>query len=250
MSTGIRFPVDLNPPDRSGYGDAFEDTRSAFEPEIGHARRRNRYTVTPRVFNVCWTMSASEAKIFDTWCHDTLEGMSRKFDIQLQDGLDALAWFTCMWLEEPIFENIAGTTRIKITGTLRSITDSFSTRASGTDELHGAAKVGPAGGAADLLVTIGLATQTTFGPSTCAGWMGAVLLRGEASIFGVTAYGAPALALQLWGAATIGVGSAQAVPSATYTYREEIWFGARKWPEGYSQDEAFERMLFHAGVRR
>lgn len=142
MATGIRVPPNILPPDREGYSDTYESTRSNVPMEIGPARVRNRMRAAPRIFNIKWTLSQEVYSIFDIWWQETILGGDLEFDIQLLDDTDTLVWFTVRWIEGTYKAEISEAGKWSVTGAIRTISDSFATRPAGTDELNGRSKPG------------------------------------------------------------------------------------------------------------
>ncbi len=142
MPTGIRFPIDLKDqgPERSGFSDTYEETRSRVEMEIGAARTRNLMRSTPRLFEVSFTFNYNEYNVFDNWWQNTILGGLHTFDIQLLDELDELVWFTVRWIGK-YKASIDPSNNWVVTGSLRSEDESFEDRPPGTDELRGKTKI-------------------------------------------------------------------------------------------------------------
>lgn len=140
MSTNIQYPVDLPLPLRDGYGDRFEDIRSKCDMEIGTARRRRRFSVAPRLFDVVFRFNQVKYAIFDDWWENTIGGGSLPFDVQLDDGAGGLVWYTCNFTDAYKF-NVVGQNakEWRISATLRSKLPSFTTRVAGNDNLRGIA---------------------------------------------------------------------------------------------------------------
>lgn len=199
MTTGIRFPVDLPPPLREGYGTEFEETRSRQEREIGAARQRRKTLTEPRLETVTWVFTQKQFNIFDNWWQFTIQCGVRLFDIQLTDDDGGLTWYTVRWIGE--YEAIINSERYewRVTGTLRSLEDPFTTRPSGTDELRGIAR-GMTNSSGYLIIDRALRGAATVEASatarfsqgsmraqalpevTAKAWLGPVILRGRASV--------------------------------------------------------------------
>lgn len=146
MATGICFPADLRVPDRDGFGDTFEEIRSAFVPEVGSTRRRNRMRTAPRVFDLQWVFTQDNYHIFDAWWQNTIKGGEQAFDIQLLDDDETIVWFTVHALGE-FKSEIVNELEWRVTLRVRALEENFGTmRPSGTDELGGRAVVGVAQG--------------------------------------------------------------------------------------------------------
>lgn len=140
MTTGIRFPVDLPLPSRD-YADEDEASRTAFEPEIGTARRRQKYRATPRLFEVSFDFTQAQYAIFDVWWQNTIRGGELPFDVLLLDADETPTWFTVHWVGEYEAE-VVGVMDWRVRGTLRAVEGTFgTTRPSGTDELRGIANL-------------------------------------------------------------------------------------------------------------
>ncbi len=142
MATGIRFPSDLRVPDRNGYTESFEDTRSAVEMEIGTVRRRNRFRRPPRLFDLQWTFTQSDFQVFDIWWQDTVAGGAKAFDIQLLDSDETVVWYTVSAREEYKAE-VVNEMEWRVTLQVKALDENFgTTRPAGTDELRGLAEAG------------------------------------------------------------------------------------------------------------
>lgn len=148
MPTGIRFPLGV--PEKTGFGDTYEETRSRLDMEIGPARVRNRMRLAPRTFTVQWSFGFDEYLIYERWWQNVIKGTSKKFDIQLLDDTESIVWFTCEWIK-PFVANLNASNVWVVTGTIRTISDSFETRPSGTDELAGTVSMGLTASAAMLI---------------------------------------------------------------------------------------------------
>lgn len=171
-NSGIRFPTSLRSPDREGYGDADEETRTAFQPSVGAVRRRHKYRTAPRVFDVRWTFTQTEYYTFDYWVQYTIDGGALPFDIQLLDDDQTLVWYTVTAVGEFRYEILEaeGELRYQVNWRLRAKSNYFGeSRPSGTDEL-----------------------------------------RGEGALPGVTTYGVLRVYTPLRGAADVGVSAAKA----------------------------------------
>lgn len=141
--TGIRFPATLLPPDRDGYGDTFEETRSKFQPEVGSSKIRRRMRVPPRWFNLVWTLSDEQYSIFDQWWQNDIAGGGKLFDIQLSDDYDALTWYTVYgpipYEAQRLEESACWIVRWRV----RALGDTFGTdRPPGTNDLESLTSVG------------------------------------------------------------------------------------------------------------
>lgn len=237
MSTGIRFPVDLPVPGRSGYGDTEEPTRSEFRPEVGMGRRRQKYRSTPRIFEVEWTFTQDQYTIFDTWWQETIQGGALPFDIQLLDDDETLSWFTVYWLEEYEAE-VVGVMDWRVRGRLRATEATFgTTRPSGTDELNGSASITVAG-TGDLLVSTSLRGAASI-DITGTGRLKPIDMRGETTLLLTSATGGRIKVGVFRGAATIGVDATGQIEIGTIGYFPELsrqWMGMAWAPGLYAQD--------------
>lgn len=142
VPTSIRFPPDLRLPDREGYGDADEETRTEFQPSTGAIRRRHKFRTAPRVFDVRWTFTQQEYYIFDFWVQNTIDGGALPFDIQLIDDDETIVWYTVTAVGEFKYQILEaeGELRYQVSWRLRARKASFGEiRAPGTDELRGTA---------------------------------------------------------------------------------------------------------------
>lgn len=142
MPTGIRFPVDLPLPLRDGYAVGFEETRSLLQPESGHGRVRRTTRTEPRLERLVWSFSQGDFHVFDQWWQYTIESGAREFDLLLTDSTYGTIWFTARWLGNYQAEMASENYRWRVSGTVRLLTEPFAERASGTDELIGAATLG------------------------------------------------------------------------------------------------------------
>lgn len=143
MSTLLRFPPELPPPLRDGYGIAPEDGRLAFEPEVGLPRRRRTAPTEPLRFELTWQFTQAQYTLFDLWWQDTIAGGTKLFDIQLLNDRDALVWYTCEWIGEYEAE-IVDVADWRVKATLRSKFAPFTTRDPQTNNIRGRAQVGTA----------------------------------------------------------------------------------------------------------
>lgn len=135
MPTEIRAPLTLPLPVGNSLRDSAEESRSEVQMEVGVSRRRNRYRVTPRVFELLWDVTLDQYQDFDNWYQYTIEGGSKPFDVQFVDELDVVAWRTVYAIGEYSAKLMDGYSW-QIRMTVRSITDPFYARSSGTDELR------------------------------------------------------------------------------------------------------------------
>lgn len=145
MSASIRFPASLRTPDRDGYGDTHEEARTVFQPDTGAPRRRNKYRLVPRIFDVKWTFTQAEYTVFDAWVQNTIDGGAREFDVQLLDDDESLVWYTVKALGSFSFniDEPDGELRYTVSWRFRALHESFgAVRLSRTDELAGRAYVG------------------------------------------------------------------------------------------------------------
>lgn len=142
MSAGIRFPSQLQYPERIGYSESFEDTRSLVEMEIGPARRRNKYRRPPRLFDLQWTFAQADFAVFDFWWQNTIGGGAWEFDIQLLDADQTIVWYTVTAVGEYKSE-VVNAMEWRVTLRVKALAASFGeVRESRTDELQGVCPVG------------------------------------------------------------------------------------------------------------
>jgi hypothetical protein len=142
-SVGIRFPAELRPPDRPGYGDSFSDIRSATEMEIGTIRRRNKMRVAPRTFTLQWTFTQAHYAIFDYWWQHTIQGGLKPFDIKLLDDDETLVWYGVTVVGGTFRAEIVHELEWRVSFRVKALAPHFGTnRLSGTDELNGRANIG------------------------------------------------------------------------------------------------------------
>lgn len=142
MASGIQFPKEIGPANREGYEDGYEESRSETPMDIGPPRRRNLYSVTPRLFQVSWDMKPFQYSIFEIWWQESIGAGVREFDIQLLDRNEQLRWFTCTFHEARFTASIVEGQKWTVTAKLRSIGASFAVRLPITDQLHGVARFG------------------------------------------------------------------------------------------------------------
>lgn len=135
MSTGIVFPLDLAP-DANGFADSYEDTSRRMQMEVGEDRVRRRMRRSARRFEIQYTFDQEEFATFKAWWLNDILGNARKFDVRILDRDETLMWFTCRWIGE--YKVKVGPDNLWIvSGTVRTVEDSFEVRVPGTDQLHG-----------------------------------------------------------------------------------------------------------------
>lgn len=135
--TAIRFPVNLPLPDPDNYGDSNEEIRSAFQPEIGAIRTRNKYRRAPRLFQVSFFLNQAKYEQLSSFYYRSIKQGELEFDIKLVDGDELeLSWFTVNWIGQFEAQALTGG-QWRVNAVFRSIKDKFDTRPSGTDELAG-----------------------------------------------------------------------------------------------------------------
>lgn len=203
MPTGIRFPSQLRVPDRDGYNDTFEETRSVVDMEAGPARRRNKYRRPPRLFDLQWTFNQEDFHTFDVWWQDTIAGGTREFDIQLLDEDETVVWYTVTAKGEYKAE-VSEVMNWRVTLRVKALSASFGTdRQAGTDELTGTAFVGVTARGMLLipkvlrgLATVGATAQARFSLPPLRGSAAVGLFRLPRARFG---------AFPLRGAAAVGI---------------------------------------------
>ena len=137
MPSGIRLPPQIRQPDRDGFDDTYEETRTRVDMEIGAPRIRNKMRAAPRVFNLRWTMTNDVYQVFDIWWQETIKGGEAEFDMQMLDDTDTLVWFTVRWQKGTYRAEQQDTDKWIVSGAVRSVGESFPYRAPGTDELAG-----------------------------------------------------------------------------------------------------------------
>lgn len=143
MSSSIRIPVEIPIVDREGFGSAYANHRSIWEPEVGAARRRRKYRRTPRFFDLQFTLRQHEYYVFDNWYQFVIQSGAVPFDIQLLDDDESLMWYTVQGVAPYTYErNHNGEPIYLLRWRVRAMDEGFEVRLSGTDELGGAADVG------------------------------------------------------------------------------------------------------------
>lgn len=136
--TSIRLPNNFPVPDRMGYGDTQEESRSRVNMEIGPVRQRRRSRTSPRLFTVQWKLTQSQFQEFDIWYQEILQGGSKQFDIQLLDDDSSLVWYTVEMPEVPKWKiQSESSDNWVVEATLRAPGRYFLIRDSGTDKLIG-----------------------------------------------------------------------------------------------------------------
>lgn len=137
MPASLRTPSALHQPDRDGYSDTYEETRSRVEMDTGPARVRNKTRSAPRIFSVTWRLTNDLYSVFDRWWENDLKGGSLDFDTQLIDADETLTWFTLRVLDGVYRAQVIGDGQgWLVTTTVRALGPSFLYRPSGTDELE------------------------------------------------------------------------------------------------------------------
>lgn len=165
--SSISFPAQLSVPDRNGYTESFEDTRSAVEMEIGTVRRRNRFRKPPRLFDLQWTFTQAEFQVFDIWWQDTIKGGAEEFDIRLLDADKTIVWYTVTVREEYKAE-VVNELEWRVTMQVKALAENFGqTRPAGTDTLAGVTRVGVSAQGA-LLIARTLRGKTDLGVTATA----------------------------------------------------------------------------------
>ena len=181
MPTSIRFPSSLQIADREGHGDTFEEIRSAFEPEVGAVRRRNRMRMAPRIFNLQWVFTQDDFHTFDVWWQDTIRGGEHEFDVQLLDDDETLVWYTVRALgsyKAAIDEEYQWQVSLRV----RTLSENFGTyRAPGTNELRGQTSIGVSKATAAIRIDKVLRGKTTVG-LTASGRLTIPPLRGIVTV--------------------------------------------------------------------
>lgn len=203
MATGIRFPSQLRVPDRNGYAEVYEDTRSAVEMEIGAVRRRNRHRKPPRLFDLQWTFNQDDFQVFDIWWQDTIAGGAKQFDIQLLDSDETIVWYTVTAKGEYRAE-VVNELEWRVTMQVKALDDNFgTTRPTGTDELRGLLEAGVTA-RGTLLIARTVRGTTTVGVTATARFS-LPAMRGIAEVGMFRTPRARFGAFPLTGVATVGV---------------------------------------------
>lgn len=231
MPTGIRFPPGLRPPDRDGYEDADEETRSEFQADTGAPRRRNKYRIAPRVFDLQWSFTQAEYYAFDYWVQHTISGGALEFDIQLLDDDETLVWYTVTGVGEFSYEisDPEGELRYRVRWKVRAKAENFGeTRPAGTDELMGRATVGVTTRGA-LLVYTPFRGSTSVGVTSAKGRLSLPGLRGSINVGMYQLPRARFGPMALRGLVTVGVEEATgAIDIAVIHYFPEL---SRQWQD-------------------
>lgn len=227
MATGVRFPSTLRVADRDGHGDTFEEIRSAFEPEVGSVRRRNRMRSAPRVFDLQWVFRQADYHTFDLWWQNTIKGGERDFDIQLLDDDETLVWYTVHVLG-PYKAEVVNELEWRVTMRVRALGDNFgAVRPSGTDELAGRTSVGVSRASAAIKIAKPIRGAATVG-LTGTGKLNFDAMRGATSV-GMYRLPRGTLApIPLIGITTIGVTATGALDVGVTGYYSEL---SRQWTD-------------------
>lgn len=139
--SAIRFPVEMPPPLRDA-GESSVDTRPAYVPEKGVARRRQFARKTPRIFDVTYDVTQAQFQVFDRWWQYTILSGEKPFDTQLWDDLYGLTWFTVSVLQ-PYDASISRESDWQIRLKLLSVNETFgTTRPDDSSQMHGVARLG------------------------------------------------------------------------------------------------------------
>jgi len=242
MTTGIRFPPGLRPPDRDGYADALEEGRTEFQPDVGAARRRNKFRTTPRLFDVTWTFTQGEYYAFDWWVQNTVDGGAREFDVQLLDDDATLVWYTVQGVG-PFSYDIAdpeGELRYVVKWKFRAKDESFGEfRPAGTNELYGRCAPGVTA-RGRLLVYTPFRGRTSVGVVSARTRFSLPAMRGIANVGMYWLPRAQFAPFPLYGLTAVGVVSATGAihidtihyyPELSRQWQDYDWFGI-----GASQD--------------
>lgn len=235
MSSSIRFPIDLRPPDRNGYADQHEQIKTRVEMEAGPSRLRRRMRIAPRVFSLRFEFTQLQFTTFDAWWQDVIGGGKKPFDIELLDDDQSLIWFTVTSLDgtykaaisDEFDQNWIVTLRV------RSIADPFVERTSGADELRGSS-FNTSGGTGELLISIFLRGQSTI-ESINEGRLAILPLMGTS--FNIMSNTGRLLPIGLRGLATI-----ESLPTGQFTYLNNVlskeWMGLLAAPAGDNSVDA------------
>ena len=141
MSTGIRIPPQIPLPDKVGYGDTYEESRTTSVMESGPPRIRNKFRTAPKLIDVQFSLSQYEYQIFEVWWQEAIRGGELEFDIQLIDDTETVVWYTCRWLGGSFTAEIAVDNDWVVAGKLRTIGGPFDIRPADTDELEGLSRL-------------------------------------------------------------------------------------------------------------
>lgn len=165
MPTALRFPVELNPPDRVGYSEEFRTNQRRHAMEIGVPRRRRTHANLPTIILAEWTMTLADYAFFDRWFQDIINGGDLPFDLEIDDGAGGLVWQTVRSYERWQATRPKGRANWIVSWKLRTIGDRFADRPLGTDELNARNTITHIGrGALSRLTYLyGRATHTHFG---------------------------------------------------------------------------------------
>jgi len=239
MATGIRYPADLQRPDRGGFGDTFEEIRTEVPMEVGAPRVRNRMRSAPRIFDVRWTFSQTEFTLFDNWWQYTIKGGASEFDIQLLDDDQTLVWFTVRALGDFKAE-VVNELEWLVTLRLRALSDNFgTTRAAGTDELRGRSTPG-VNASGNLLVYSPIRGSTSVGISAATARPKTLPFMGKSTPGLYSLPRAKFAPFPLRGQITIGVSAATGyLEIGTVGYYPELsrqWMDADWFGTGAAQD--------------
>jgi hypothetical protein len=167
MPTGIRYPFGLPVPDRDGYRETFEETRSVVDMESGTARRRNRMRRPARLFALRTTLSQQQFAVFDEFWQVHIKGSESEFDIQLADDDEAaLVWYTVRATDGTYQATVTEAADYVVEWAVRAVADGFSVRDPGTALLRGSASIGIASAIAIQKARIALRGTASLGIKT------------------------------------------------------------------------------------
>ena len=189
MASGIQIPDELGPPNRGGYEDTYEETRSDVPMDIGPSRMRQLFSVTPRLFNVSWEWTPLQYGIFEQWWQESIGAGIAEFDIQLLDNNEILKWFTCTFAEGKFSANITRGQVWNVSARLRTIEPSFAVRLPTTDKLNGRANLKFVRARGYLPRPVQMYGAASFGPKVRSAFLPPVEMSGRAKLGVRDAYG-------------------------------------------------------------
>lgn len=93
----IIFPPSLPTAMIAGYSDKRGPITNRIERDLGTDRVRRMFRNIYAIEQVQWDMAECQFEIFEDFFYETLNGGTRRFDCQLSDYKDGLAWSTALF---------------------------------------------------------------------------------------------------------------------------------------------------------
>lgn len=94
------IPTDLPDPLISGYGMTPEKALERTSYEAGVPRHRTMWSEPPEVLTLTWLLKRPQKAIFQDWYDSTLQGGTRKFDLQVK-GQSENSWWVAQFIDNP-----------------------------------------------------------------------------------------------------------------------------------------------------